>query len=127
MVISENKSEQILQFHCWVFILIFVFLRGLPPPLRHSARRTSSEEDTNWRHGSLSDFSDYESSDEETHNARASGSNNISAAQAYANKHQRKSSKDYVDVSDDEVDVRKDPKKSLLKDEDDPFADPFAD
>ena len=64
---------------------------------------------------------------EETHNARASGSNNISAAQAYANKHQQKSSKDYVDVSDDEVDVRKDPKKSLLKDEDDPFADPFAD
>lgn len=32
-----------------------------------------------------------------------------------------------MDVSDDEVDVRKDPKKGLLKNEDDPFADPFAD
>lgn len=34
----------------------------------------------------------------------------------------------YVDVSDDgDDDVRRDPKKALLKEEEDPFADPFAD
>lgn len=32
-----------------------------------------------------------------------------------------------MNVSDDELDARKDPKKGLLDDEDDPFADPFAD
>ncbi|CAL1694031.1 unnamed protein product [Somion occarium] len=111
--------------------------RNLPPPLRPSTRRSSSEdEDQNWRHGSLSDFSDYESSDEDTHNrASASGSahTSTSAAQAYASKHQHGkpstgSRRDYVNVSDDdEVDVRKDPKKGLLSQEEDPFADPFAD
>ena len=59
-----------------------------------------------------SDSSD-ESSDEETHN-RASGSGSQPRRQ-------------YVTVSDDdELDVRRNPKQSLLQDED-PFADPFTD
>ncbi|KAI0698394.1 seryl-tRNA synthetase [Cerioporus squamosus] len=91
--------------------------KGLPPPMRPTGvRRSSSEEDDTWRRGSLSDFSDYQSSDEETHN-RAGPSD---AAQS-----RRRA---YVDVSDNESsqDVRRDPKQGLIQDED-PFADPFAD
>ncbi len=78
-------------------------------------RRSSSEEDDTWRRGSLSDFSDYQSSDEETHN-RAGPS---SAAQSRR--------RGYVDVSDNETqDVRRTPKQPAVQDED-PFADPFAD
>ncbi|KAH8099290.1 hypothetical protein BXZ70DRAFT_290826 [Cristinia sonorae] len=84
----------------------------LPPPIRPTTSRYSSDDDT--RHGSLSDYSDYASSDEETHN-RASGSGLQSARRRY------------VTVSDDDdVDARKYPKRGLLQ-EDDPFADPFAD
>ena len=79
--------------------------------MRPTTSRYSSDEDA--RHGSLSDFSDYESSDEEAHN-RASSS-----------RHQ--SRKRYVTVSDDEeIDAQKDPKRGLLQEED-PFADPFGD
>ncbi len=82
--------------------------------MRPTAARTASEDDgTNWRRGSLSDFSDYESSDEETHN-RASTSATP------------KRSKTYVTVSDDDDDQAEAPKDPLLED-DDPFADPFAD
>lgn len=92
---------------------------NLPPPLRPSAAATLSddgyEQENADRRGSLSDFSDYESSDEETHK-RAAGPSV-----------KRKS---YVTVSDDE-----DPPsgfssgntKIRLPVEDDPFADPFAD
>ncbi|EMD41873.1 hypothetical protein CERSUDRAFT_79493 [Gelatoporia subvermispora B] len=91
--------------------------RGLPPPIRPSAL---SSDDERGRRGSLSDFSDYQSSDEETHNQRASTS-------AAARSHQR--TRDYVDVSDneEEVNAARDPKTALLHEEDDPFADPFAD
>lgn len=55
--------------------------RDLPPPMRPSAPHSHSD-DYAGRRGSLSDFSDYESSDEETHN-RVSGSGSGSHAQAY--------------------------------------------
>ncbi|THH23084.1 hypothetical protein EUX98_g8090 [Antrodiella citrinella] len=85
--------------------------RDLPPPMRPTTSRYSSEDDV--RHGSLSDFSDYQSSDEEAHNQASSSG--------------IQSRKKYVTVSDDdEVDVRKDPKRGLLEEED-PFADPFGD
>ncbi|TCD68095.1 putative actin patch assembly and actin polymerization protein [Steccherinum ochraceum] len=85
--------------------------RNLPPPMRPTTSRYSSDEDN--RHGSLSDYSDYESSDEETHNrASTSGA------------HQGR--KPYVTVSDDEFDSRRDPKRSIPEEED-PFADPFQD
>ncbi|KAI0756863.1 seryl-tRNA synthetase [Daedaleopsis nitida] len=89
--------------------------RGLPPPLQPTVRRSSSE-DENWRRGSLSDYSDYESSDEGTHNRAGPSSALQSRRRAY------------VDVSDNESsqDVRRDPKQGLLQNED-PFADPFAD
>ena len=91
--------------------------RNLPPPLRPTSARTSdSDDDNRYRQGSLSDYSDYESSDEETHNrASASGSG---SRKAYRN-----------DDKDDEVDVSRDTHKGLLNStaEDDPFADPFVD
>ena len=84
---------------------------GLPPPLRPNTRSTSSGEDD--LRGSLSDYSDYESSDEETHkNApnTASSSNGYSGQPAYPG------------ASDLGVATRK-----AQLDEDDPFADPFGD
>ncbi|KAH6916942.1 hypothetical protein BKA70DRAFT_317973 [Coprinopsis sp. MPI-PUGE-AT-0042] len=89
----------------------------LPPPMQPSkaGAGNSSEEDEVRNRGSLSDFSDYESSDEEMHNARAGTSTGKKA---------------YVTVSDDEDDVVAafTPKASTSKaQEDDPFADPFAD
>ncbi|KAI0688131.1 hypothetical protein BC835DRAFT_1408167 [Cytidiella melzeri] len=88
---------------------------NLPPPIRPtSARLSGSEDERGYRRGSLSDYSDYESSDEETH-TRASGSGSRTRA--------------YQNVSDDEVDVKRDTKRGLLSNtaEDDPFADPFLD
>ena len=75
---------------------------------------SDSDDGSRYRRGSLSDYSDYESSDEETHN-RASGS--------------RSGARGYQNVSDDEIDTRRDTKRGLLNDnvEDDPFADPFVD
>ncbi|KAF9778213.1 hypothetical protein BJ322DRAFT_1093712 [Thelephora terrestris] len=84
----------------------------LPPPLRPNTRSTSSDEDFGGK-GALSDFSDYESSDEEAHkkNARiaSSSSNNHSGRNVY--------------LGTSDLDLA--PKKALL--DDDPFADPFGD
>ena len=82
---------------------------ALPPPLRPNARRTSYDEDELGR-GTLSDYSDYESSEEETHNTNA--------------QHAAASSDGYPYPGASEFDLGA--KKSLL-DEDDPFADPFGD
>ncbi|KAF9040439.1 hypothetical protein BDZ89DRAFT_1100184 [Hymenopellis radicata] len=84
---------------------------NLPPPLRPS---TFSDDGDNAREsrGSLSDFSDYDSSDEDTHNQYEGGK------------------KDYYSVSDDSEDARTvsgSRSKGGLVDVDDPFADPFAD
>ncbi|PSS29581.1 hypothetical protein PHLCEN_2v2729 [Hermanssonia centrifuga] len=91
--------------------------RNLPPPIRPSTRRTLSEEDTTYRRGSLSDFSDYESSDEEAHR-RVSAS--TSSSRPYSSSY----GKD--DVVGGEEETYGDAKHGLL-DEEDPFADPFAD
>jgi len=84
--------------------------RNLQPPIRPHTR--SSHEEREWSHGSLSDFSDYESSDEETRQfaGKSSGS------------HVRKP---YVNVSDDE-DEEEDARRHIAEEED-PFADPFGD
>lgn len=89
----------------------------LPAPLRPSTLSDDAhgrEDESHEGRGSLSDFSDYESSDEESHNARYSG---------------RRGGRDYVDVSDDPEDhhatgARRAPDSES---EADPFADPFAD
>ncbi|OSD03205.1 seryl-tRNA synthetase [Trametes coccinea BRFM310] len=87
--------------------------RNLPPPIRPTAARSSSEEDNAWQRGSLSDFSDYNSDDDDTHNRQAGAS----SSQARR--------RDYVDVSDnDSLDVQRNPRQHLL-DEEDPFADPM--
>ncbi|KAF5388507.1 hypothetical protein D9757_004606 [Collybiopsis confluens] len=84
---------------------------NLPPPLRPTSM--SGESAGADARGSLSDFSDYESSDEETHNARAALSSKYVA-------------KDYYS-SDDEVAGSKVAKTTKTSVSDDPFADPFAD
>lgn len=91
----------------------------LPPPIQPSKAAYGDndiDDDEIDRRASLSDFSDYESSDEERHNARAGPSTR----------------KAYVTVSDDEDDIvaqftppKAQPTK--VEEEDDPFADPFAD
>ena len=80
---------------------------GLPPPLRPHAHQPSP--DVALGRGSLSDFSDYESSDEETHNKNATSSSNDHGRRAYQGA--------------SELDLAT--KKGLL--DDDPFADPFGD
>lgn len=90
--------------------------RNLQAPLRPTSAPAddSDEDDGGYRNrGSLSDYSDYASSDEETHN-RASGSGAHAKTRGYAAN------------EDEEVDVRRDPKRGLLVEED-PFADPFED
>ncbi|TFK56705.1 hypothetical protein OE88DRAFT_1730168 [Heliocybe sulcata] len=91
--------------------------QNLPPPLRPSAPRGDSDEDISYRRGSLSDFSDYESSDEETHNRKAS-----SAGPSTSNAHRDP-------YFDNDLDGRAEAKGSLLHEDDaeDPFADPFKD
>ncbi|KAI5121154.1 hypothetical protein M0805_007152 [Coniferiporia weirii] len=88
---------------------------NLPPPLRPDAH-SSDEDDYNVR-GSLSDYSDYDSSDEETRRKRTTAP----AGSSYG----ASSSRPYATVSDEEVDTRKDTRQALLQE--DPFADPFAD
>lgn len=82
---------------------------NLPAPLKPSNRSSKSDDGYDHR-GSLSDYSDYESSDEETHNT--------------AGPSRRRA---YVNVSSDEDDevVHRAPIVSTPSG--DPFADPFAD
>ncbi|KAJ6504395.1 hypothetical protein DFH09DRAFT_1201542 [Mycena vulgaris] len=88
--------------------------QNLPAPLRPSALSDDGDEPNEaYARGSLSDFSDYDSSDEETHNVAGP------------------SHRDYVTVSDDEATGYRGTKvgspvsKGALV-VDDPFADPFA-
>ncbi|KAJ7651724.1 hypothetical protein DFH06DRAFT_1207948 [Mycena polygramma] len=92
--------------------------QNLPAPLRPSTLSDDGD-DTNeaYARGSLSDFSDYDSSDEEAHNTAGPSTRQ----------------RDYVTVSDDEAAGYKSAKvgspvsKGALVDAEDPFADPFAD
>jgi hypothetical protein len=84
--------------------------RDLPPPIRPNTR--ASYEDREYSRGSLSDFSDYESSDEETY--RGAGESSGS--------HPRKP---YINVSDNDDD--EDEARGPIAEDEDPFADPFAD
>lgn len=90
---------------------------NLPPPMRPYARQEHAYDDeVPDNRGSLSDFSDYESSDEETHK-NATGS-------SYK--------RNFVTVSDDEDNDGRASASGTSKtkshvEEDDPFADPFAD
>ncbi|KAF8641028.1 hypothetical protein AX17_000673 [Amanita inopinata Kibby_2008] len=86
---------------------------NLPAPLRPSTVSDGYHGKPAARRSSLSDFSDYISSDEGMHNARRGSPRRA-----------------YVDVSDDPEDVTNAPKEArvpLVTASDDPFADPFAD
>ncbi|KAL0951487.1 hypothetical protein HGRIS_008174 [Hohenbuehelia grisea] len=88
---------------------------NLPTPLRPTSARSDDYEEAEPydARGSLSDFSDYESSDEETHNAAGGSSSRR---------------RDYVSVSDDpDEDVAVAITQKVKQEEADPFADPFAD
>jgi len=86
---------------------------NLPPPIRPSALSDDGEQDDIEKRGSLSDFSDYESSDEETHKGIAGPS----------------SKRNYVTVSDDDDAFGSivSGAPSTTSGVADPFADPFAD
>jgi len=87
----------------------------LPPPLRPR----SADEEASYRQGSLSDYSDYDSSDEgRPSTSRAAGS------------HAASSSRDYNSLigDEDELVTGGTARQGLLAPpDDDPFADPFAD
>ncbi|KAK7059195.1 hypothetical protein VNI00_001822 [Paramarasmius palmivorus] len=83
---------------------------NLPPPIRPTSTHVSDDGNEDPRGGSLSDFSDYESSDEDTHRSTQ----------------YRK--KEYITVSDDSDDAVAGSRTVASNDkEEDPFADPFAD
>jgi len=88
---------------------------NLPPPIQPStlADDGAFDQESHDRRGSLSDFSDYESSDENTHRANAGPS----------------SKRNYVTVSDNdgEESVSSNNSRFPTHTHDDPFADPFAD
>ncbi|EJD03661.1 uncharacterized protein FOMMEDRAFT_82732 [Fomitiporia mediterranea MF3/22] len=92
----------------------------LPPPIRPDAHG-SDDEDFDAR-GSLSDFSDYDSSNEETHRRAATAP---SSKQITGTSYRASSSRHYPTGSDVETDVREDPRQGLTQE--DPFADPFGD
>ncbi|KAK8853196.1 hypothetical protein IAR55_003898 [Kwoniella newhampshirensis] len=88
--------------------------RGLPPPMRPDS------DDDSLNQGSLSDFSDYDSSDAEwqaAHGRSAANSRRPSVAAPA-----KKASRDYATLDDDYGQG-----KSGLLDPNDPFGDPFAD
>lgn len=118
--IDRSPNETAAHIHPDLQDLTFGSLRGgpgsstgqLPAPLKPSFQVLSDDDDHDDgldQRGSLSDFSDYESSDEETHKRASQGP----------------SRRNYITVSDDEEFTRVPLAKNNV--EDDPFADPFAD
>lgn len=92
---------------------------NLPAPIKPSFHVLSDDDDNEDRleqRGTLSDFSDYETSDEETHNA-----NNGNARAGPSAR------RNYITVSGDEEEFTRVPLTKNNDTGDDPFADPFAD
>ena len=86
--------------------------RNLPPPIRPNTR--SSREANEYSLASLSDFSDYESSDEGTYEGAGQSSSS-------------KARKPYVNFSDDGSDEVEGDVRRHISENEDPFADPFGD
>jgi hypothetical protein len=86
--------------------------RNLPPPIRPNTQ--SSHEENEYGRASLSDFSDYESSDEGTHEAAGQPSSS-------------KARNPYVNVSDNDSDEVEEGARRHINEDEDPFADPFGD
>lgn len=93
---------------------------GLPSPLRPTSPDSPLEGQRTGR-GSLSDYSDYGSSDEETHNrvVYSSGSSSPVAGKG-------KARGVYKTFSDDDLTSEEAVKRHALLDDSDPFADPQA-
>jgi hypothetical protein len=96
---------------------------GLQAPIRPGTH--SSDEDYD-RRGSLSDYSDYESSDENSRTQNAGGSRNPVRSGWDTGSRSASKARAYAGLSDDEEAPKKATSKKLVDDED-PFADPFRD
>ncbi|KAJ7631181.1 hypothetical protein FB45DRAFT_559037 [Roridomyces roridus] len=119
---SSSKDEDVHpDLHDLNFGVLGSSSQNLPPPMRPS---TLSDEDDGhtggeaYERGSLSDFSDYDSSDEDAHNAAGPSSG--------------RGTRNYATISDDEAAsgfrrAKFDSPAGSKVDVDDPFADPFAD
>ncbi|KAK0198930.1 hypothetical protein F5146DRAFT_113247 [Armillaria mellea] len=92
---------------------------NLQPPLRPSTLTTYSD-DSNEARGSLSDFSDYESSDEETHNTSP-------GTWRRAQQHRVDDDSDSERLGIRSANREEGGSNVALVDVEDPFADPFAD
>lgn len=112
-VLSRTQSSLTLT-------LVLVTIRGLPPPLQP---RGADEADS-YRQGSLSDYSDYSSDeDDRPRTSTSTAATSAGAGPSYT-------SRGYGNLIGDEDDLASagDARKGLLDQQDeDPFADPFAD
>jgi LAS seventeen-binding protein 5 len=93
-----------------------LFYSALPPPIR--PRNTDGDA---YGQGSLSDYSDYSSSEDERDrygSPSTAATSTASGSRAY---------RSMVDDDDDDIMGHGDAGKGLLAKDDDPFADPFAD
>jgi hypothetical protein len=101
---------------------------NLPDPIRPKARGASSDEDYD-RRGSLSDYSDYVSSDEETRNRSSGAGGSRAPVRSGWDTGSRSASKAraYAGLPEDEDEPARKPSGKKLVDDEDPFADPFRD
>ena len=99
-------------------------VNGLPPPIQPNAPGSPSSPGNR---ASLSDYSDYDTSGDEV--PRTSGSKNIPASTRYSRASGSGAVKyDYQSRKDEDHNSgNAETEHSLLGDDDDPFADPFAD
>ncbi|KAH7101718.1 hypothetical protein BKA62DRAFT_174198 [Auriculariales sp. MPI-PUGE-AT-0066] len=106
--------------------------RGLQAPLQPRARHEDSEDDDEggYQRGTLSDYSDYDSDAapprSDSSSQRAGPSSGARRASGTTSR-PTKGAGAYDDLLGEEDDLYAEPKRGLLSQEDDPFADPFAD
>ncbi|KAF8488531.1 hypothetical protein JB92DRAFT_3101042 [Gautieria morchelliformis] len=94
--------------------------KGLPSPLRPTSPDSPLDDQRPGR-GSLSDFSDYDSVDEETHNRKTHSRDSASPASG-----SRKAWGGYKTFSDEDLIGEEAVRRQALLDDSDPFADPEA-
>ena len=72
---------------------------NLQPPIRPARRDYDEDDDPVYHRGSLSDFSDYESSDEGTHNRASASTSTVKHQYPHARQQGSRSSDDEVESS----------------------------
>jgi hypothetical protein len=100
----------------------------LPEPIRPAARDVQSSDEDYDRHGSLSDYSDYDSSSEDdARHGNSGGSRSQQRSGWDTGSRSASKARAYAGLSEDEDDEPKKPTGKKLVDDEDPFADPFLD